>query len=246
MSKFFVKVNQIRENIITISGQDVNHIKKVLRKKIGDMITVSDGENKEYTCKIETITDEYIEAVILEQKQIQLENATKIDLIQALPKSDKMEYIIQKTTELGINKIIPVITQRVVVKLDDNSKIKKVQRWQKIAEEASKQCKRDNIPQIDSIIHISNLVEKLKEYDIVLLAYENEKQERIKDIIEEIKKSNKIAIMIGPEGGFEENEIKYLLEYQNTKIISLGKRILRTETAGIVVTSILKYEIGEI
>jgi len=247
MSNFFINNNQIKENKIIISGQDVNHIKKVLRKKVGDIITISNGKNKEYKCEINKIMDEYIETCILEEIVINQKDNVIIDLYQGLPKGDKMELIIQKTTELGINKIIPVITKRVVVKLDDNSKIKKVQRWQRIAEEAAKQCKRIDIPKIDNVTYIKDLVENLEEYDIVLLAYEDEKHEKIRELITNIKQvSRKIAIIIGPEGGFEKEEIDYLLKNKKVKSISLGDRILRTETAGLVVTAILKYEFGEI
>ena len=247
MAKFFIKSNQIQDNTIIITGEDVNHIKNVLRKKQGDQIIACDGIDTDYYCKILSLEKEKIILEVLEKNILSAEPNVKIDIFQGLPKFDKMELIIQKTTELGVNKIIPLETKRVVVKLDEKTKIKKIERWQKIAQEAAKQCKRTHIPLIDNVVTIKNVIEKFEGYDIVLLAYEKENNSSIKSIIRDLVEPSKIAVVIGPEGGFEEKEVNYLCGSLNkVKSISLGQRILRTETAGIVILSALMYEFGEL
>lgn len=247
MAKFFIKPNQIQDNSISITGEDVNHIKNVLRKKQGDEIIVCDGVSTDYHCKILKLEKENIILEILDKNILNVEPDIKIDIFQGLPKSDKMELIIQKATELGVNKIIPLETKRVVVKLDEKTKTKKLERWQKIAGEAAKQCQRTYIPVIDNVCAIKNMVEKFAEYDIVLLAYEKENNNSIKSIIKNLAKPSKIAVVIGPEGGFEEEEVNYLCSALNkVKSVSLGPRILRTETAGIAILSALMYEFGEL
>lgn len=247
MSKFFIKSNQIKDNTIIITGDDVNHIKNVLRKKQGDQVIACDGINSDYICKIIKLEKENVVLEILEKNILNVEPDIKIDIFQGLPKFDKIEFIIQKSTELGVNQIIPLETKRVVVKLDEKNKAKKILRWQKIAQEAAKQCKRTHIPIIDNVCTIKNVVEKFEEYDIVLLAYEKENSNSIKSIVKGLISPSKIAVIIGPEGGFEEEEVNYLCGSLNkVKSISLGPRILRTETAGIAILSILMYEFGEL
>ncbi len=165
-----------------------------------------------------------------------------------MPKADKMELIIQKATELGVKNIVPVNTKRTIVKLKDKDKQNKVSRWQKIAEVAAKQSGRDMIPKIENIIDISNL--EFNEYDKILVLYENEERVSIKDEIEKIKNSNKenleIGIIIGPEGGLDDTEIEKLKLKSNVSVVTLGKRILRTETVALVVSGILMYELGDL
>lgn len=245
MSKFFVNQEQILNNEIKIIGEDVNHIKNVLRLENGDSLKICNKETTEnYECEIKKINKEFIMCKIIKKIIDTNESDIYIHIFQGLPKSDKMEFIIEKCTEIGVKEITPVVMKRTIVKLDNKDKTKKIIRWQKIAEVAAKQSQRDKILKVNNIINFDNIIEKMKEYDIVLVAYENEKNITLKSVLKNIKKYKelKIAIIIGPEGGIDENEIEKLKMY---KIVTLGKRILRTETAPIVMASNILYELEE-
>lgn len=247
MPRFFVKKEQIKENIITIIGEDVKHIKNVIRKQVGEKIEICNPDSeKTYSCEIIKIEENQIITQI-EKELEEKENSIKVDIYQGLPKSDKMELIIQKSVELGANSIIPVNMKRCVVKIDPKSENKKIERWQKISESAAKQCGRNNIPEIKKIININDIVSLIKQYDTIIVAYENEKENYIKKELKKIKEKNSlkkelnIAIVIGPEGGFEENEVEKLKQ-NGAKIVTLGERILRTETVALNVLSVIMYE----
>ena len=221
MPKFFVDSEQVDNGEIKIIGNDVNHIKNVLRMKVGDTFQVCDNSNSEnFLVKISKYDNENIFCEILEKYEDNSESNIKVHIFQGLPKADKMELIIQKSVELGVNKITPVEMKRCVVKLDGKDRVKKVDRWQKIAEVAAKQSGRDIIPEICSVKNISQISENFEEYDLVLLCYENEKDLLLKDVLksdEIIAKSKecngntdfKIAIIIGPEGGIDISEVEY-------------------------------------
>ncbi|MBR3255222.1 MAG: 16S rRNA (uracil(1498)-N(3))-methyltransferase [Clostridia bacterium] len=245
MPKFFVKENQIENNKINIVGTDVNHIKNVLRLGQNEQIEICSFETqKNYLCEIENLSEEKILCSIIKELEKNSEPNVKVTIFQGLPKSEKMELVIQKSVELGVYDITPVEMQRCVVKLNEKDKIKKIDRWQKIAEVASKQCGRDIIPKINNIINIKNICNIIGEYDILLLAYEKEDNNLIKNELQEIKKKGltKIGVIIGPEGGIDEKEAE-LLQQAGVKIISLGKRILRTETVALNVLSNIMYEL---
>lgn len=249
MPKFFISQEQIDGNNLKIKGKDVNHIRNVLRKKINDEITVCNIENqKDYLCTINELEKEYINCTIVTELEKNVESNVKLTILQGLPKADKMELIIQKSVELGVTEIIPIEMKRCVVKLQEKDKIKKVQRWQKISEVASKQCGRNIIPKIGQVMSLKNICNLIDNYDIVLVAYENEKEKSIKQILKEIKnnysKEIKIAVLIGPEGGIAPEEIEALTE-SGAMTMSLGKRILRTETVALNVASIIMYELDE-
>ena len=246
MPKFFVKNNQIEGIIINIVGTDVNHIANVLRLKIDDKIHVCNEDNGiNYKSKIIEINKENVKCEILEEIASKSEANVHINILQGLPKAEKMELIIQKCTELGVKEITPVEMERCVVKLDGKSAIKKQERWQKIAEVAAKQSGRDKIPNINNVTNIKNICNMIVDYDIVLVPYENEKNTTLKEVLACLpKKDLKIAIVIGPEGGFEEKEIK-MLEQNNCKIVTLGNRILRTETVAIAMTSVILYDLSD-
>lgn len=246
MPKFFVKQNQIKDNEITIIGTDVNHIVHVLRLKINDEIKICNEENSEnYMAKIAKIDKEKVTCNIVEKIVSNTEANVNITIFQGLPKVDKMELIIQKCTELGVKEITPVEMKRCVVKLDEKNANKKIERWQKIAEVAAKQSGRDNICKINNVINIKNICNICQNYDILLVPYENEEEITLKDVVKKLPKNiSKIGIVIGPEGGFEEEEIEFL-EQNNCKIITLGKRILRTETVAMVMSSIILYELSD-
>lgn len=250
MPKFFVKNNQIVEDRIIIIGEDVKHIKNVLRLKVDDNIQICNPDTaKNYTCGISKLNDNSIECIIFNEIESNSESDIDITIFQGIPKADKMELIIQKCVELGVNEITPVEMKRCIAKIEDKAKNKKIERWQKISEVAAKQCGRDKLPKINNIINVKNICNVICEYDIVLLAYENEQINILRNEIEKLKdienKEIKIGIIIGPEGGIEKEEVD-LLKQSGAKVITLGKRILRTETVAFVLTSIIMYELGDL
>ena len=246
MGKFFIRSNQIENNIITITGNDVNHIKNVLRLKIDDDIKICNSDNsKNFICAISSISTNEIECTILKEIEDVAESNVELTIYQGLPKSDKMELIIQKGTELGVKEFVPVNFRRCVVKLSGKDEIKKIERWNKISEVAAKQCGRDIIPEVKNIESIRKICEDIKKYDIVLVAYEGESRNYIKEELLKIKNNKnkyKIAVIIGPEGGIDIEEVNMLKE-SGAKVVSLGKRILRTETVALQVSSIIMYEL---
>ena len=248
MSKFFVKANQIKGNLIKIEGTDVNHIKNVLRQKIGDEIVVCDSENqKNYFCDIDKIEKDFIICKISRELE-DFKSNIKITIMQGLPKKDKMDLIIQKSVELGCFDIQPVDMERCIVKYNEKDKIKKIERWQKISEVAAKQCNRNFIPKVHEIKKLKSVCKILGEYDIVILAYEKEEKTKLKNVLKEVKekygeKEIKIAVIIGPEGGISLKEVEIIEDNENVITVTLGKRILRTETVALNVLSIIMYEL---
>lgn len=245
MQKIFIENKHMQDNKINITGEDVKHISNVLRMKPNDKIEVCNlGNNKNYLVQIEEIKKDIIITNIIEEKEQVNESNVKIDLYQGLPKADKMELIIQKTTEIGISKIIPIDMERCIVKLDEKESKKKIDRWQKIAEAAAKQSKRDIIPVVENKVKIKDIIKNIKEYDLFLIAYEEENTNTLKQELQSItgKEKYKIGILIGPEGGISIEEIENL-KNNGAKIVTLGKRILRCETAPIVMTSNIMYEL---
>ena len=244
MYQFFVEPSQIQGNRVVITGNDVNHIKNVLRMQPGEEIAVSNGEDgKEYRCGIENLYEDEIICSLRFVKEDGVELPSKIYLFQGLPKADKMELIVQKAVELGVYEIIPVATKRAVVKLDEKKAKSKIARWQTISEAAAKQSKRRIVPQIHSVMSFKEAVKYAKDMQVKVIPYElAEGMEKTRELIEDIKPGQEIAIFIGPEGGFDEGEIQAALE-QGIEPITLGKRILRTETAGFTVLSWIMYRL---
>ncbi len=207
MPKFFISSQNIDNNKIKITGEDVNHIKNVLRKKIGNQITVCNKDIlTDYLCTISELNENVIKCEIIEELKTNAEPNIQVSIFQGLPKADKMELIIQKAVELGVYDITPVEMARCVVKLNEKDKAKKIQRWQKIAEVASKQSGRNKIPQINMVISTKSICNLCAKYDIVMIAYENEKENKLKYELQKLKESKKdnlkIAILIGPEGRY--------------------------------------------
>lgn len=238
MYNFFVNENDIENDTVAISGSGFHHIKNVLRMRIGDELLVSTG-GFSHLCKIDSITDGTVFAKITERNCADTELPIELYLFQGLPKSDKMELIIQKAVELGVSEIIPVEMKRCVVRLDEKKTDAKIARWQSIAEGAAKQSKRTKIPRVNAPMSFKNAVEYASKLDVPLLPYENkEGMAATAKALEKIKCGMRVGVMIGPEGGFEEDEVEFA--YQNGfEIISLGERILRTETAAITALSAL-------
>ncbi|MCI8272965.1 MAG: 16S rRNA (uracil(1498)-N(3))-methyltransferase [Clostridia bacterium] len=247
MSRFFIKTSQIEENTIKILGEDVKHIKNVLRKENGQIIEVCNQEDgKIYECKIVQLLEQEIICNI--EKCIKKQGSKIIvDIYQGLPKADKMELIIQKSVELGANSIIPVQMKRSIVKIDKKNENRKIERWQKISESAAKQSKRNIIPKIENVVTIQDIIKSKNKYNLIIVAYEEEQDNYIKNEISKIKEQIKeqekmqIGIVIGPEGGLEKEEVQEL-KNNGAKIVTLGKRILRTETVALNILSIIMYE----
>lgn len=243
MQNFFVYDWQVQGDMITIEGTDVNHIVNVLRMKVGEEVSVHDDVNRKYLCRIAELQEDKVRLSILEQQTSDTELPCRIYLFQGLPKGDKMEWIIQKGVELGAYAIVPVATKRAVVKLDEKKAQKKVARWNSIAESAAKQSGRGMIPEVLQVMKFAEALEFAKDLDLNLIPYE--KAEGIADTkqrIAEIRPGQSIGIFIGPEGGFEEAEVEMAKESQAIPV-TLGRRILRTETAGMTMLSILMYHL---
>lgn len=241
MQHFFVTPDQVEGTYIHIEGTDVNHIKNVLRMKIGETLEINDGNNLKYVGAIEAMDEEEILVVIQEQLPSDTELPSKIYLFQGLPKGDKMDMVVQKAVELGAVEIIPVEMKRSVVKLDCKKKDKKVERWNGIATSAAKQAARGIIPTVSSVMTYAEALQYAKGLDRVLVPYElAEGMEGTKRIIESLTPGESIGVFIGPEGGFEKEELNMALDL-GMMPITLGKRILRTETAGLTVLSILMF-----
>ena len=262
MQHFFTSPENIREKEIIITGDDVNHIKNVLRMKPGEEISVSNGEDmKEYRCEISSIEDDRVVCTLMFVKESGVELPVNVTLFQGLPKGDKMETIIQKCTELGIYSVVPVNTKRCVMKLDPKKEKSRIARWQGIAEAAAKQSQRGVIPEVKPVMSFKEAVNLASGFEAKSIPYEmaegmNDTKNWIESVINSatdyISKSADsstkpvtkpgVAVFIGPEGGFTEEEVEYARNAGITPI-SLGKRILRTETAGMTVMSILMYEL---
>lgn len=244
MYQFFVEADQISipDRRVIICGPDVNHIRNVLRMKIGEEISVSNGQDgKEYRCGIVAIDDDEVLCQLRFIKESAVELPCRIHLFQALPKGDKMEMIVQKAVELGVWEIIPVAAKRCVVKLDPKKAAAKTARWQGIAEAAAKQSKRAVVPDVTQVSSFSEAAERASGMDVRLIPYElAEDMSKTRRLLEGIGPGQEVALFIGPEGGFEESEIKLALD-KGLEPITLGRRILRTETAGMTVLSWLVY-----
>ena len=241
MYHFFAEHENIFDDYIDIKGGDVNHIKNVLRLKKGDEILISSGDNYDYNCIIDTITDDYVRSLITSVNEKGNELSSKVYLFQGLPKADKMELIIQKMIELGVYEIVPVAMKRSVVKLDAKKAKAKVERWNGIALSAAKQSKRSIQPEVTEVMTFKQALEYAGKLDKLLLPYEcAEGMEKTRKVIEEIGHGESVGIFIGPEGGFDRSELDEAVN-AGCKIITLGKRILRTETAGMMLLSCLLY-----
>ncbi len=244
MHCFYCEAGNVSENQITITGMDVNHIKNVLRMRMGEELMVCDGTGMEYTCCISDFPAGEVCLTILKAEKASTELPVRLKLYQGLPKKDKMELIIQKAVELGAVEIIPVMTKRCIVKLEDDKKeAKKLERWQNIAESAAKQSGRGIIPTVSRVLNYKEAVKKASAEGMALIPYElAEGMKSLKEAAAEAPKQQVVSVFIGPEGGFEEEEVEFAKE-SGVIPVSLGKRILRTETAGFTTLSILMYEI---
>lgn len=245
MHHFFVTPQQISGDKIRIEGGDVNHMKNVLRMKLHEKAEISDGESRTYLCEVEAYEEDVAILHILEEMEADTEPASKLYLFQGLPKSDKMELIVQKAVELGVYQVIPVAMKRSVVRLDDKKAAKKADRWNSIAESAAKQAGRSRIPEVTMPLSYKEALKMAEELDVTLLPYELAGgMEVTREVIRQIKSGQSVGIFIGPEGGFEPEEVDAAVS-MGAKVITLGRRILRTETAGFATLAVLMFELEQ-
>ncbi|RKI82779.1 16S rRNA (uracil(1498)-N(3))-methyltransferase [bacterium 1xD42-87] len=244
MHQFFVEPSQIQDKKVIITGSDVNHIKNVLRLKPGEEIAVRNGvDGREYRCGIEEFAQDQAICSLRFVKEEGVELPSKVYLFQGLPKADKMELIVQKAVELGVYEVIPLAVKRCVVKLDEKKARAKANRWQGIAEAAAKQSKRGVVPVVKEPMTMKEAAAYARGMDVKLIPYElAEDMAHTKKVIESIRPGESVAVFIGPEGGFEEGEVAEAIA-AGIEPITLGKRILRTETAGLAVLSWLMYHL---
>ena len=246
MDRFFTPKNNINleQNTCIIEGEDVKHISRVLRCKENDKLEVCDMDNNEYICEIREINKDNILLDIIEKVNIKRESNLKVKLYQGMPKGTKMELILQKLTEIGVDEIVLVQTKRSVTKIDNKKEDKKIERWERIIYEAAKQSKRGKIPTLRGVLTFKEALEDMKNNDLNLCPYENERTISIKECLKDVS-ADTIGIFVGPEGGFEEDEIEKIQDIDG-KVVSLGPRILRTETASVVASSIVLYELSDL
>lgn len=246
MYRFFVSKEAFKDQKVEITGSDFSHIYHSLRLKAGDQFIVNNGEGMDYTVEIEGFEKDAIITVIKDCQKNRSEPSINIGLAQAIPKKSNMDLIVQKCTEIGVNKIIPINTDRTIVKLDEKKKSKRRSRWQKIAEEAAKQSRREKIPSVERVCEMRELYSSFHTYDIVLVPWEDEHIRGLRFVWQEFNiEPNNVLIIIGPEGGFSSAEIDKVKQYGGIPI-SLGPRILRTETAGFVTLTAVLYQSGEL
>lgn len=243
MPRFFVRSENIEQQKIMIDGPDVNHIRNVLRMKAGDELTVSDGSGTDYFCRIAGLEKDRVMLDIVGSWKSYSELPVKLYLFQGLPKADKMDLIVQKAVELGAFEIVPVRTARAIVKLDGSRAEKKISRWNSISESAAKQAGRAVIPQVHEIVDFDEAVDMCRQLDAFVMPYEkDEGMEHSRKVIRSLHGVRSAGIFIGPEGGFAQEEVQKAMG-AGARTISLGNRILRTETAGMTVLSILMFEL---
>lgn len=241
MYQFFVTEEQIGREFITITGRDVNHIKNVLRMRPGETIRVSNQKGQDYFCKISEVGEDFVQADILETGAATTELPGKIYLFQGIPKGDRMEHVIEKAVELGVYEIIPVRMRYCVVKLDDKKQQAKLKKWQALAMAAAKQSKRSLVPNIHPVMSYKEAIAYAFQSEACLIPYENENgMEGTKAALKKIRGKESVSILIGPEGGFAPEEIEAVKS--RGEVISLGKRILRTDTAAITAMSMVMME----
>lgn len=245
MARFFVDPCNITRDKAVITGSDVKHIKKVLRMKEGDEITLLDGLGNQYDAEICSLEKDAVICTQLKKTKAVGEPPVHLTIVQCLPKADKMELVIQKGTELGVSSFIPLQCQRSVVRLDNKKAASRQQRWQKIALEAAKQCRRPLVPLVEKPMCWQEVFNNFPENALVLMPWEGESSASLEGVLSSSTGWEKIYIIIGPEGGFEKEEVELAKQY-GAKSISLGPRILRTETAGLALASIIMYLYGDL
>ena len=245
MPKFFIDKKDIKNKKITITGGDAAHIAKVLRTEVGEVLTLCDGCGTDFSAKVTACSKDSVSLDIIDTTPCLAEPKVLVTLFQGIPKQGKMDYIIEKCTELGISRIVPVATTRSVVKISDKkSEEKKLERWRKIASESVKQCGRGKIPEVTDVMSVAQAIDFSKNLDLTIAAYECENETSLKSVLSS-QSPKTVGVFIGPEGGLDDTEVKMFCD-ADIKTVTLGKRILRTETAGHTVLTAVMYEFNEL
>lgn len=239
--RIFVGTDKIENKTALLEGSDVNYIKNVLRLKVGDELSIMDSKGKEYSSKIIAMGKDLVKALLIKEKSPTSEPKVKITIAQGIPKNPKMDLIVQKATELGAFSIIPVKTERSIVKIREEKEESKVSRWQKIAKEAAEQSGRSSVPSIEQIKSIKDVLKLSGAFDKSMILWEMEKERTLKIFLKENKEIKDLLILIGPEGGFSHDEVE-LAKSSGFITVTIGGRILRTETASLAVLSMIDYE----
>jgi 16S rRNA (uracil1498-N3)-methyltransferase len=239
--RVFVAFDKVKEDLATIGGSDVNYLKNVMRLKVGDELSIMDSKSKEYNAKIKAYSNNEIIVELLGEKHPKSESRVKITIAQGIPKNPKMDLVVQKATELGAQRIIPIKTERSVIKLTEEKEEAKINRWQKIAKEAAEQSGRLIIPFVDTPKEIKELLIIKNDFDKCVILWEMEKEMTIKRFLQENHDIKSLLVMIGPEGGFSHDEVE-LVKKEGFVSVNIGSRIVRTETAAISVLSMIDYE----
>src|SRR6056297_189516 len=248
LHRFFINQSDVKNNKVSITGKDYKHISKALRLESGDKIVACTGDGYDLIVELDEFTSEKVIGNIINREKSKGEPDHNITVAQAIPKKRNMELVVQKTTEIGVKKIIPLKTKRTVVKLKGKKEKKRIGRWQRIAEEAAKQSQRGIIPKIEKIFSIKELKNLKNNYDLVIVLWASEDRKILSEILSDInsRKDKNILLIIGPEGGFSKKEIEIMENELRAQSVTLGSRILRTETAPIVGLSIILYELGDL
>ncbi|WNR46367.1 16S rRNA (uracil(1498)-N(3))-methyltransferase [Paenibacillus roseipurpureus] len=252
MQRYFLPVEQFHgdTNTVTIEGDDAHHLGRVMRAEVGDEVICSNGVDREVLVRITQLDKGIVTADIVEELAMDAEASVSVWIAQSLPKGDKMELIIQKGTEIGATRFLPFLSERTIVQYDAKKEAKRTERWQKIAKEAAEQAHRNRVPQIEAVYTWKQLLQRAKEADVAWICYEKEDGQQLKPAIQaalaagQLGPGKQVVIAVGPEGGFTEQEIKQA-EEAGFRSVSLGNRILRTETAAMVGLTCLFYETGE-
>ena len=240
MSRFFAPKENVKGDSIYIDGQEARHILNVMRLKENDKVIVFDGTGKEYTGFVKTVHPKSLVVEVVSTKTPKIEELPEITLAQSMPKKEKMEHIVEKATELGVRNIVPIISERTIVKVEKEKAINKVARWKKIAQESAKQCGRTDVPEIKDIQKFYNIIDSVNNFDLAIVACLSEDNTSLKEAISDFR-TGKIIVFIGPEGDFTPDEIE-MAKNTNCKFVSLGKRVLKSDTAGLFLLSVLNYE----
>ncbi|MCR5809180.1 MAG: 16S rRNA (uracil(1498)-N(3))-methyltransferase [Clostridiales bacterium] len=240
MRRFFAENLDLEGNTVLLTGDNARHIRNVLRMKSGDEVLLINGGGDECLARILSCREDGVELEIVERQVCEADPDIEVTLFQCLPKQGKMEVIIQKCVELGVSRIVPTVSRRCVVKIE--GKDGKIVRWNKVSQEAAKQCGRARVPEVTRPIELPQA--DLTGFDLVLIAYENESETTLKSILSTNRSVRSIAVIIGPEGGFEPGEVSKVIDAGGTAV-SLGRRILRTETAGMAVLAQIMYELEQ-
>ena len=240
MPRFFVD-QQPQDGVLTLTGENAHHAGRVLRLRVGEGVTLCDGAGMDFDCTVEAVEKEAVTCRVVSCHAADTEPKQSITLFMALPKGDKMEFIVQKAVELGVSRIVPYLSKNCVSRPDKTEK--KVERWRKIAAEAAKQCGRGRLPEVAAVVPVAQAIAQAVESETALFFYENERRTGLRDALAGGVRDT-VSLMVGPEGGFDPEEIRTATEAA-IKPITLGKRILRTETAGLAILSVLMFQLEQ-